>query len=250
MLDADIHRTHFNWLTDPESSPWRSLLAAEPNAETHNPEFWWEKGFVFTNFLNMPANLIMNFFVALRMIKEWPADITAWHYLVTKFDIDPALAYTALKLWNQLPSPGAKGQFTFKTSDFYDWPLNNGTCSEEYVRNFCYGEPVDAKGTLGVRNSGEEPYGTINTVWGPCSAAKPTYQRILFDIYSAEVGTVSGKKRTFTDGHDRPFLLSPSNWALSFEEMITLLKAEEVRLLRAQPVAKAKPNASSRKKAA
>lgn len=230
LLSSEMNRRYFDWLVDSDISPWRSLFSVEPHSEFSNEEFWWSNGFIFSNFLKMPANLIMNFFVATRMSKEWPEEIKRWDDLVQKYNVDPALAYTALKLFH-----GGE-TLTLNTADFYDWPLNNATCSEEYVRNFCFGNPVAAKGVLGKQNDphAEEPYGKINTVWGPsdCSSSsgkKPSYQRILFDIYGDKLGQTSARKSTFGGSSASSIL----DWTLTFSQMIDLLHAEEDRLLNA-----------------
>lgn len=236
QLPEDVHRDHFAWLVG-DHSPWRSLLNMEPRREFCEPDFWWSNGFIFSDLAKMPANLIMNFFVATRMPKEWPEQIKNWHRLVKQFDVDPALAYTALKLWNDDigSSNSNECRFTFNTSNFYDWPLDNGTCGEDYVRNFCYANPVNAKGSLGERYdpNSEEPYGKINVVWGTANASinstgKPSYQRFLFDLYSEKMGSRGGKQRRFGGGDSTD--VTPTSWTLTFTQVIDLLHEEEKRL--------------------
>lgn len=85
----------YDWITDPEMSPWRSIFKVRPKKITtveNDTEI--TKGFL----LHAPSlegvhwSFLMNFLIASRNANEFFPNINFWYELV-KRDIDPAFAY-------------------------------------------------------------------------------------------------------------------------------------------------------------
>ena len=233
-LDPAIVKDHFDWLVDAKHSPWRSLLKIDSYG---GKQFQWDYGFIFQKLSDIPANLLMNFLVATRMPKEWPDSIAAWHRLVTEYKIDPAMAYTALRLFTCLIGDviGDKGteneQFILNTANYYDWPLDNGTCTEEYVYNFIRGIPGAPEHPFAQSH---RSYTSINNIWGPIietdARCKP-YAKVLHDRYGKMIGNHNYSGSVFDEDGD--FIESDGStlhkWAIPFEQVIKILKRETKR---------------------
>jgi hypothetical protein len=251
----EVSRAYFNWITSRTDSPWRDVLKLQAPLKykemvTGTQDFEWQFGFVFDNVKDLPSNLLMNFFVGTRMLKEWPKAITQWHNLVTKEGIDPAVAFFYLRLFYysknlarrggigdsndteknvMSPELSSKGRvFVLANAPFYDWPLDVPCAGPEYFENFVLGKAatLEKPFTLGNR-SVTYFYNHINNVWGDndkSAYSEGTYLHFLYSTYGnlgeiTDIKTLMGKPRS-----------SIQNWAVSWDELLHIMRSEQERI--------------------
>ena len=220
-----IARFYHDWLLN--DSPW-SKTGIVPKG--YSNDFMFQNGFIFTQLDQVSSNLLHNFLVATRMDAEWPDYISGWYKLVTEYGVDPSLAYMMVTVFVS-PNQNSGGQSictelkasVMTGTDKYDWPLDVSRATEEYVLNFCQGNPVGRSTVAFFPSAQTAP---VNTLWGKLSVldAKDTYLVKLKELYGslAEIRDVQylqwGVKKTVKiEGY-------------SFSNIISIIKQEEIRL--------------------
>lgn len=250
LLTEDATKLYFNWITDRKNSPWRSLFEKQPTIKygrynVNNPAFQWRYGFVFDNMKELPANLLMNFFVASRMAKEWPNTIQLWHELVTKHNCDPAVAFFFIRLMYKKSAASSSDEYvelgknklwgvnTDERSiglyrvNYYDWPLDTATCTVEYFQNFCFGTPVNLEQPMTEKKK-SPAYHKINNCWGNNALhgtySPQSYTKFLFTTYNT-TGEIVKPTCSLSN-----YFIQEDHWMLHKREIIQIIHKEEERL--------------------
>lgn len=158
---------YFDWIAG-KNSPWSSAfkLGMSFSDNSHfTPEFWKETGFIFDRPDKIPSNLLHNFLVASRMPREWPNSIKRWSNL-TKAGVSPEMALVATSLYPESYSAMHK-------ADWYDWPLDVYSGSDDYVRNFLRHDIQ--KSVLNPPYSKQVAYTPVNAIWGKGGSKESWY---------------------------------------------------------------------------
>ena len=181
----EVAEFYHDWLVN--SSPWALRGAVPPNL---TQQFMFEQGFIFTNLDKTPANLLHNFLIATRMAAEWPNLITEWYDLVTKPGVSFEYAYSIISLF--VPSGvGTSAERSVLTGadiiltemDKYDWPLDLGRATEEYVTNFCSAKTPGLDTKMYYPEAKTTP---CNTLWGELLTKEhdpKLYSQVLYKLY-------------------------------------------------------------------
>lgn len=274
VLDPEIVNAYFNWILDPEISPWHSLLGMQKEIiyeglKCTDLEFQMKYGFVFTNIHEIPSNLIMNFFVATRMPKEWPIAIKTWHMLTADYGVDPAVALFYVRLFYANPEkPDSSGRdanhinpsikdprIQLLNNNFYDWPLDTVSSEVNYFSNFVFGTPVHLEHPFTDKEK-YPAYDHINNVWGETNwydhnewvyrgmeiNGKGTYSKYIYDAYSPSIGSYVKTESNVGSKRDDKGILS---WRLTFDDVISIIKKEEERLVSVASVKSESPESSA-----
>lgn len=180
-------RAYHRWLC--KSSPWARTGIVPKNQPLKDT---FDVGFVFEGLTKTSANLLHNFLIASRMAAEWPNHIAGWYSLVMEHRVEPALAFAMITCWcpvrqdyrNLQSCLDAGGESILSVIDKYDFPLDMSRATEDYVRNFCSGNPVGKSTTMFAPNALTAP---VNTVWGTLVQrdSKESYVSSLKDRYES-----------------------------------------------------------------
>lgn len=224
----EVARAYHRWLS--KTSPWAKTGVVPKNQSLRDT---FDVGFVFEGLSDTPANLLHNFLIGSRMAAEWPNHIQGWYTLVTEYRIEPAFAFLMMTVW----SPVGQDYINYKSFfegteslfcvfDKYDWPLDMSRATEDYVRNFCSGNPVGKSITMFAPSAQTAP---VNTLWGglvPASSPE-SYVSILKGRYAS-----LGKERSnpspisIYDSPTKPKTVL----AFDLETIVKIIKTEQERL--------------------
>lgn len=218
--DKNVALLFHSWLIN--DSPWAKAGIVPKNT---GPEEMFNEGFIFSDLDKTPANLLHNFLIATRMNAEWPALVNAWYTLVTEHSVDPTFTFLMLTVFMlQNTHEGHTKTFLDKESCFanqdkYDWPLDMGRATEEYVLNFCQGKPIGVSDYMFYPKALTKP---VNTLWGELVEVgnAKSYVSILRKLYPVAV-----TKETKSDfGIYKVDTLQP-------KDVLSIILQEESRLL-------------------
>lgn len=232
--------TYFDWITG-KNSPWKRAFEmgmSFKSKEHFDRKFWYEHGFIFDRIDIIPSNVLHNFLVASRMLKEWPKRMNRW-YNYLQGGVSPEMSlilascFTPSKLSDSASS---------ESKDQYDWPLDAVSADgDDYVRNFLHHKMDDTTFNKPYRESHSSR--PVNRIWGKglmnyntgvlskygkgaygtagCHTKGDFKDRVLFDLYG-EYGKLETVPGSFSG--------TQAEWKLSTDEIIAIGKKEDRRL--------------------
>ncbi len=203
-----------------EVSPWRSII--EQN-QVYDLEFAYKHGLVIYD-LTVPANLLVNLFIAMRTPYEYQTQAKLWYELVNKEHIHPSVAYYFVGMTTEEPrgaaaredDPNKRTFSLFKGIADGHWAINPYVLSEKAFTNFCYGTPGNP--TKPFKDSSN--YIPCTGVWEASelfAKGPPQYGRYLEDKYKIN-RTVKGKFGDYFIGK------------FKYPKLVSMMKAEQKRI--------------------
>lgn len=248
-LSDEARRCYFDWITG-DNSPWREFhgrnISHVPSSHDGPVLDWvYTHGWVWSELEKHPSNLQHSFLTAARMVSEWPALITQWYNWVQK-GCHPALAFVFLTLFYPLRTntnywgsdhgyTGAEGfdleKWQINRQNRYDWPVDPCTAGEEYIKNFMNGR-VEA---LNKPYSEDSQYTPVNRIFGDNKVVATTaqaYPSVLFRLYSPTHGPGAAETEAYWEQRGTGFssFSLQHHWYVSEDDIIDIIKKEEVRL--------------------
>lgn len=231
----------FDWITWLDS-PWFPVFTGCSVDTFKYMEYHaFQTGFIFDNLDTVPANYLHNFLVASRMPKEWPSLIRMWSEFVDHA-VDPAVAlfFSSVFQPRRKSNVGKYGLVEYENTDHfymsptnhYDWPLDHATCAENYVLNLIRGKVDDA--VLCPPWAKADRYTPVNRIWGRNDLPLFDLETYLFDLfnrYNQKTSITEVEAKTM--GSNLGSFNWMSNWFMTKEEVFTIVKAENQRLLKA-----------------
>lgn len=222
-----IAKYFHHWLC--YESPW-SKLNILPDLEE---DFMFSHGFVFKNLDKTPANLLHNFLVASRAAVEWQDYVEPWYETINTYNTDPALTFLMttcfVNLQNNQKSPFIKGcTSAFSLIDKYDWPLDTGRCTEEYVMNFLQGKAIGLSKKMFYPSATTAP---VNTLWGEIIETDTLSKKYNSELQGKRY--INMLKKLYEDkyGVKSSSSFGSTSKVFSYEETIQILLEEQERLL-------------------
>ena len=173
-----IELKFISWITGPHS-PWYPVTSSDINTDL---DFIWEHGWVIHR-LDQPKNYIVNFCIATRFAKEYPARLMLWGRLVSQ-NINPSLAFI---LASGFTSEPLGYTYTWHEPDGGHYPLGvytaggYKTLSKLDVYNFCMAKPNKDAFLPPFKNY--DRYTPCNTIWYSSQVDKDSYWKWLLAAY-------------------------------------------------------------------
>lgn len=231
-----ISRDYFDWITSDES-PWKPAFdmgMSFSDKKTFSRTFWFEKGFIFDKLDVIPSNVLHNFLIASRILREWPYKVKIWHE-VWKSGVSPEMALIVATCWNGKDENDIKEWYSLYNGDFYDWPLDCICGGEEYVKNFL-NKKMD-KTVFNKSYAESHNYKPVNKIWGsqargtkidPYYGMKTETGYFKDNFVLAKYAEQLGRKQNIMGGFGSSS--NYINWECKIEDIITIAKEEQRRL--------------------
>jgi hypothetical protein len=238
QVSERVTRSFFDWITS-EDSPWKTFRGKATSHTPHELEkeatgqevknWIYENGWVWSD-LEHPVNFQHSFLVASRMAAEWPKYLERWDKWVAALGSEKyrGMAFVFLTLFVQQQHQPDK--YVISYANKYDWPIDTGTCGEDYIRNFIHGTPVGPWNDTFSRSSNYTP---VNSIWGTVpTKAGESYIDGIFKRYHVTHGPTKEECEAFWTKEKiglSTFQYS-TKWWVSEGEIIDLIRLEYNRL--------------------
>lgn len=183
-MDPELIRRYVQFITDKKLSPWRFMFQHEDRIingiNIDSLDFRCEYGFIFTD-LSMPSNMLVNFLIATRAVRERPFGLKAWDEMVLSRGMHPAVAFFFAQCcrWTE------DGKPVLRVSDAGHDNPDVTTCSAETAGNFIKGVVVNPLGPY----SHNSHYTPCNSIWG--SGGKKRYLTTLCELNKENMPTTT-----------------------------------------------------------